>query len=423
VSDIFLSYASPDRERARVLAAALEGRGWSVFWDREIPAGVTWREHIGGALKEARCLVVAWSAAAIASRWVIEEAEEGAQRGILIPVLLEPVLPPLGLRSIQALDLSQWTGEGNASELQRLAKDIGRLLGGAPAPRDQEQVKARFSTAVPYGLLTLNYLLLLYTIRVGWFFFVPLKEYLLSAASWPQIFSPLVLVVPPVRSALRPLRGLLRDLSDRWRAVFIAAGLAVSLLLVAVAWGMTPRLDLQVMSQGIDAGESGSAAFQEVFGGSVAADRLCVSPQAARGSCEPPLPGEGHLRLKIRLGPNRLGAYRLRLEGAPPEVGFARVRVDGGLVAAANGGGVTSSGPLLELTATRPASPALSGAVEARVVCRQLEADLAAEPTLHATLTALGEESNEGRSIGNCWSLANGRVGAPCPPASSRRDR
>ena len=41
MSDIFLSYASDDRSRARSLAEALEAQGWSVWWDRIIPAGRT----------------------------------------------------------------------------------------------------------------------------------------------------------------------------------------------------------------------------------------------------------------------------------------------------------------------------------------------------------------------------------------------
>ena len=39
MADIFLSYAREDEERARVVAAGLESRGWSVFWDRRIPTG------------------------------------------------------------------------------------------------------------------------------------------------------------------------------------------------------------------------------------------------------------------------------------------------------------------------------------------------------------------------------------------------
>jgi hypothetical protein len=39
MSDIFMSYASEDRPRGEEFARALEGQGWSVFWDRAIPIG------------------------------------------------------------------------------------------------------------------------------------------------------------------------------------------------------------------------------------------------------------------------------------------------------------------------------------------------------------------------------------------------
>ena len=46
MADIFLSYASEDRERIVPLARLLEGCGWSVFWDRKTPIGITWDEYI-----------------------------------------------------------------------------------------------------------------------------------------------------------------------------------------------------------------------------------------------------------------------------------------------------------------------------------------------------------------------------------------
>ncbi len=37
VSDVFISYAAGDEPRAAELAAALETKGWTVWWDRHIP--------------------------------------------------------------------------------------------------------------------------------------------------------------------------------------------------------------------------------------------------------------------------------------------------------------------------------------------------------------------------------------------------
>src|SRR5919198_2924613 len=94
VSDIFISYAREDLERAKGLAEALEAQGWSVFWDRTIPPGKTWREVIAKALHEARCVVVAWSRASITSGEVYKEAEEGRERKILVPVCFDEVKRP-----------------------------------------------------------------------------------------------------------------------------------------------------------------------------------------------------------------------------------------------------------------------------------------------------------------------------------------
>ncbi len=110
MSDIFISYASEDRERAKTLAEALEAQDWSVWWDRVIPAGRTFDEVIEEAIDAAKCIVVVWSEASVKSRWVRTEAEEGATRGILVPVLIEDVRIPLAFRRIQAAYLIDWDG-------------------------------------------------------------------------------------------------------------------------------------------------------------------------------------------------------------------------------------------------------------------------------------------------------------------------
>lgn len=133
MSDIFISYAREDESRIKPLVAAFEAEGWSVFWDRRIPAGSTWRSHIGSALQQARCVVVAWSAHSVESQWVAEEADDGKARQVLVPVSLDPVMPPRGFREIQAADLTDWM-PGQASEkLTQLLGDMRRLLGKSPA--------------------------------------------------------------------------------------------------------------------------------------------------------------------------------------------------------------------------------------------------------------------------------------------------
>lgn len=79
-------------------------------------------EVIGKGLTEARCVVVAWPENSIMSSWVQEEADEGRERGILIPLLIDPVKPPMGFRSVQAANLVNWNGE-----IQSPAKSVFRL--------------------------------------------------------------------------------------------------------------------------------------------------------------------------------------------------------------------------------------------------------------------------------------------------------
>jgi TIR domain len=110
MSDIFVSYTNQDRHRAELLVRTLEGHGWSVFWDRTIPIGKTWRDTIGMELNNARCVIVLWSKTSIESGWVQEEADDAKSRGVLVPVLIEKVLPPIGFRSIQAADFVNWDG-------------------------------------------------------------------------------------------------------------------------------------------------------------------------------------------------------------------------------------------------------------------------------------------------------------------------
>jgi hypothetical protein len=133
VSAIFLSYASQDRDAARELAAQLEANGHSVWWDRTIPPGRVFDEVIQEALESARCVIVLWSSHSVRSNWVKVEAEEASARGILVPVFVEHVMPPIQFKRIQAANLTGWGGDTRHPEFRNLLSSIEGLLGRSAA--------------------------------------------------------------------------------------------------------------------------------------------------------------------------------------------------------------------------------------------------------------------------------------------------
>lgn len=136
MSDIFISYANADLAQAQMLAKAFEAEGWSVWWDRKIPPGKTFREVIDTALEAAGCVIVLWSAQAVLSQWVIEEASEGQRRGILIPVLIkDDAKIPLGFRQLHAARLIDWQAQAGHLEFGELKAAITGLLGHRTGPQ------------------------------------------------------------------------------------------------------------------------------------------------------------------------------------------------------------------------------------------------------------------------------------------------
>jgi hypothetical protein len=153
MSDIFISYAHEDRALVKLLAEALVARGWSVWWDRAIPAGKIYSQVIAEALANTQCVIVVWSTQSVNSNWVREEAEEGRNRGILIPVLMEQVNPPIGFRSIQAADLVDWDGTGTSLPFQQSIADVAAVIGSAPNTRNNpEQPAQKVETSQPKSL-------------------------------------------------------------------------------------------------------------------------------------------------------------------------------------------------------------------------------------------------------------------------------
>lgn len=142
MAEVFVSYCSSDRGRVRPLVEALTSAGFTVWWDRDLAGGARFSDEIQQRLDSADCILVAWSEASIESMWVADEATIGRDQHKLVPVLLDPVQPPIGFRQVQTIDFSGWSAQPEAEEFQELAHALGsRSLPseGAAAPLTSAQ--------------------------------------------------------------------------------------------------------------------------------------------------------------------------------------------------------------------------------------------------------------------------------------------
>lgn len=86
MADVFVSYASADRDIAKALAEQIQADGRSVWWDVETAPGASFREEIAKQLNAAKSVIVIWTPASVKSQWVISEAQRAAAQNKLIPV-------------------------------------------------------------------------------------------------------------------------------------------------------------------------------------------------------------------------------------------------------------------------------------------------------------------------------------------------
>ncbi len=129
MADIFLSYSSKDRQRAESIVSVFEAQSWKVFWDPQIGTRESYFDRLQTELQSARAVVVLWTENSLQSRWVREEADYAANRGLLYPAQLEEFELPLGFRTIQTANLVGWTSGANHPEMVKLISDLERAIG------------------------------------------------------------------------------------------------------------------------------------------------------------------------------------------------------------------------------------------------------------------------------------------------------
>ena len=131
MSQLFVSYSSKDRSKIKKLVGALEQKhpGWKIWWDKNIPAGAAFDREIGRALAQSKAIVVCWSTNSIDRDWVLDEALEGKERNILIPIALNKTEFPFGYRRIQAINFQRWSGGVGAQCFKQLEDALEEKLG------------------------------------------------------------------------------------------------------------------------------------------------------------------------------------------------------------------------------------------------------------------------------------------------------
>jgi len=154
MADVFISYRKADRDEARALCEALKVENLDVWWDEGLETGQTFDEKIQSALEQVTAVIVIWSKESVKSDWVRAESAIGRERGILVPVMIEPVNIPVPFNVIQTADLIGWNGDRAHKGYRNVAKQVKALAGKShvkplrPPPNPQLRALWRTIAAV-----------------------------------------------------------------------------------------------------------------------------------------------------------------------------------------------------------------------------------------------------------------------------------
>ena len=129
MADVFLSYARPDAATAERIARHLAKAGWSVWYDRELPAHRAYSDVIATELESALAVLVLWSAAAAGSEWVRSEANRARELHKLVQARVGDGRLPMPFDQTQCADLTRWRGAGGHPGWQQVSSSIAALAG------------------------------------------------------------------------------------------------------------------------------------------------------------------------------------------------------------------------------------------------------------------------------------------------------
>ncbi len=148
MADIYLSYKREDRPLAEPFSRSFLKMGFSVDFDIELASGARFDDEIERRVREAKCIVVLWTARSVTSDWVRNEADYGMSANKLIPVRLDDTDLPLGFSQIQTADLKGWRGDTSDHRFEQFILSVKRVVGTA-ARADDSQPGASERTPAP----------------------------------------------------------------------------------------------------------------------------------------------------------------------------------------------------------------------------------------------------------------------------------
>jgi len=151
MANVFVSYARSDKARVAPLVAAIEAKGWTVWWDPEICAGQEFDRQIAAELKIAAAVLVVWTPNSVQSRWVRGEAREGAERGILVPVRFERADLPIDVRAFHTTDFDDWRENPQSPQAQEVIRALGAIIARQGSPQSVTAISGSAQSASAPG--------------------------------------------------------------------------------------------------------------------------------------------------------------------------------------------------------------------------------------------------------------------------------
>jgi hypothetical protein len=303
-----------------------------------------------------------------------------------------------------------------------------RVKDGRVFARPRPPLGKRLLQLSPYGLVTANWVLLVFAVKRVSFYFAEWLHTLSIVGGVAAGLGLLAYFLPVEWAKLVP--RLLSKADGTLRPLRVSCSIGLSLAFLAVGLLAEPRVTLEhVLEEDIDSGKQLEIPQTPaaVYARNLCPRELSGGGDAALDDCERRLPPEGFLRLQYFLGFNSAAAYQVRLSLEPAEgVGFADLRTDPAFELATHPSysdhldrARTAGNYDLYITSRKDAAGrGLTGTIEIRLLARELYAGQAGPaPRLHAKFSTDVEGGGTVAALTRCWSLLDARR-LDCPESS-----